>query len=29
VNHYLRTTNRRVYAVGDVIGGPGFTHLAN
>lgn len=29
VNHYLRTTNRRVYAIGDVIGGPGFTHLAN
>lgn len=29
VNHHLKTTNRRVYAVGDVIGGPGFTHLAN
>ena len=29
VNDYLRTTNRRVYAVGDVIGGLGFTHLAN
>ncbi|MFC3084794.1 dihydrolipoyl dehydrogenase family protein [Tabrizicola soli] len=24
----LRTTNRRVYAVGDVTGGPQFTHLA-
>jgi pyruvate/2-oxoglutarate dehydrogenase complex dihydrolipoamide dehydrogenase (E3) component len=29
VNRFFRTTNRRVYAVGDVIGGPGFTHLAN
>lgn len=25
----LRTTNRRVYAVGDVAGGPQFTHVAN
>ena len=24
----LRTTNRRAYAIGDVTGGPGFTHLA-
>ena len=24
----LRTTNRRVYAIGDVTGGPGFTHVA-
>ncbi len=24
----LRTTNRRVYAVGDVTGGPAFTHVA-
>lgn len=24
----LRTTNRRVYAIGDVTGGPQFTHLA-
>jgi pyruvate/2-oxoglutarate dehydrogenase complex dihydrolipoamide dehydrogenase (E3) component len=24
----LRTTNRRVYAAGDVVGGPQFTHLA-
>ncbi len=29
MNHQLKTTNRRVYAVGDVIGGPAFTHLAN
>jgi len=28
VNHQLKTTNRRVYAIGDAIG-PGFTHLAN
>ena len=28
VNARLRTSNRRVYAVGDVIGGPQFTHLA-
>lgn len=25
----LRTTNKRVYAVGDVTGGPQFTHVAN
>ena len=25
----LRTTNRRVYAVGDITGGPQFTHVAN
>jgi pyruvate/2-oxoglutarate dehydrogenase complex dihydrolipoamide dehydrogenase (E3) component len=25
----LRTTNRRVYAVGDAAGGPQFTHVAN
>jgi pyruvate/2-oxoglutarate dehydrogenase complex dihydrolipoamide dehydrogenase (E3) component len=29
VNQRLRTTNARVYAIGDVIGGPQFTHLAN
>jgi len=29
VNKRLRTSNRRVYAVGDVAGGPQFTHLAN
>jgi len=28
VDARLRTTNRRVYAVGDVVGGPQFTHLA-
>jgi pyruvate/2-oxoglutarate dehydrogenase complex dihydrolipoamide dehydrogenase (E3) component len=28
VNKHLRTSNRRVYAIGDVIGGPRFTHLA-
>ncbi len=28
VDPHLRTTNRRVYAVGDVVGGPQFTHLA-
>ncbi|MHA1568758.1 MAG: dihydrolipoyl dehydrogenase family protein [Alphaproteobacteria bacterium] len=28
VNARLRTSNRRVYAVGDVAGGPQFTHLA-
>jgi pyruvate/2-oxoglutarate dehydrogenase complex dihydrolipoamide dehydrogenase (E3) component len=28
VDARLRTTNRRVYAAGDVIGGPQFTHLA-
>lgn len=25
----LRTTNRRVYAIGDITGGPQFTHVAN
>ena len=25
---YLRTSNRRVYAIGDVCGGPQFTHVA-
>ncbi len=29
VNSALRTSNRRVYAVGDVINGPRFTHVAN
>ena len=29
VNARLRTTNPRVYAIGDVIGGQQFTHLAN
>ena len=29
VNEQLKTSNRRIYAVGDVIGGPKFTHLAN
>jgi pyruvate/2-oxoglutarate dehydrogenase complex dihydrolipoamide dehydrogenase (E3) component len=28
VDARLRTTNRRVYAIGDVAGGPQFTHLA-
>ena len=28
VDARLRTTNRRVYAIGDVLGGPQFTHLA-
>jgi pyruvate/2-oxoglutarate dehydrogenase complex dihydrolipoamide dehydrogenase (E3) component len=28
VNASLRTTNRRVYAIGDCIGGPQFTHVA-
>jgi pyruvate/2-oxoglutarate dehydrogenase complex dihydrolipoamide dehydrogenase (E3) component len=28
VDARLRTTNRRAYAVGDVVGGPQFTHLA-
>ena len=28
VDARLRTSNRRVYALGDVIGGPQFTHLA-
>ena len=29
VNRKLRTSNRRVYAIGDVIGAPQFTHAAN
>jgi pyruvate/2-oxoglutarate dehydrogenase complex dihydrolipoamide dehydrogenase (E3) component len=29
VNKALRTSNRRVYAIGDAIGGPQFTHVAN
>jgi pyruvate/2-oxoglutarate dehydrogenase complex dihydrolipoamide dehydrogenase (E3) component len=29
VNKHLRTSNRRVYAIGDVIGGPKFTHVAS
>lgn len=29
VNNKLKTSNRRVYAIGDVIGGPQFTHVAN
>ena len=29
VDQGLRTTNRRVYAIGDVIGGRQFTHVAN
>jgi len=29
VDRGLRTTNRRVYAIGDVAGGPQFTHAAN
>lgn len=29
VDKGLRTTNRRVYAIGDVAGGPQFTHAAN
>lgn len=29
VDTQLRTTNRRVYAIGDVVGGPLFTHAAN
>ncbi len=29
VNRALRTSNRRTYAIGDVIGGPQFTHVAN
>lgn len=28
-NAALRTTNKRVYAIGDVAGGPQFTHVAN
>jgi pyruvate/2-oxoglutarate dehydrogenase complex dihydrolipoamide dehydrogenase (E3) component len=29
VNKGLKTSNRRVFAIGDVIGGPQFTHVAN
>jgi pyruvate/2-oxoglutarate dehydrogenase complex dihydrolipoamide dehydrogenase (E3) component len=29
VDKRLRTTNKRVYAIGDVTGGPKFTHAAN
>jgi pyruvate/2-oxoglutarate dehydrogenase complex dihydrolipoamide dehydrogenase (E3) component len=29
VDRGLRTTNRKVYAIGDAAGGPQFTHLAN
>jgi pyruvate/2-oxoglutarate dehydrogenase complex dihydrolipoamide dehydrogenase (E3) component len=29
VNKRLRTSNKKVYAVGDVAGGPQFTHVAN
>ena len=29
VNSGLKTSNRRVYAIGDVINGPRFTHIAN
>lgn len=29
VDKLLRTTNRRVYAIGDVVGGLQFTHVAN
>ena len=29
VDKRLRTSNRRVYAIGDVAGGPQFTHVAN
>jgi pyruvate/2-oxoglutarate dehydrogenase complex dihydrolipoamide dehydrogenase (E3) component len=29
VNKGLRTTNKRIYAIGDVAGGPQFTHVAN
>jgi pyruvate/2-oxoglutarate dehydrogenase complex dihydrolipoamide dehydrogenase (E3) component len=29
VDRFLRTSNRRVYAIGDVAGGPQFTHVAN
>jgi pyruvate/2-oxoglutarate dehydrogenase complex dihydrolipoamide dehydrogenase (E3) component len=29
VDRQLRTTNRRVYAIGDVASGPQFTHFAN
>jgi pyruvate/2-oxoglutarate dehydrogenase complex dihydrolipoamide dehydrogenase (E3) component len=29
VDAHLRTTNRRIYAAGDVVGGPQFTHMAS
>ena len=29
VSKGLKTTNRRVYAIGDIAGGPQFTHMAN
>jgi pyruvate/2-oxoglutarate dehydrogenase complex dihydrolipoamide dehydrogenase (E3) component len=29
VNSSLKTSNRRVYAIGDVVNGPRFTHVAN
>ena len=29
VDHRMKTSNRRVYAIGDVAGGPQFTHVAN
>jgi pyruvate/2-oxoglutarate dehydrogenase complex dihydrolipoamide dehydrogenase (E3) component len=29
VDGRLRTTNRRAFAIGDVVGGPQFTHIAN
>jgi pyruvate/2-oxoglutarate dehydrogenase complex dihydrolipoamide dehydrogenase (E3) component len=29
VNKYLRTRNRKVYAIGDVVGGPKFAHVAH
>lgn len=29
VNRSLKTSNRKVYAIGDIVGGPQFTHIAN
>src|SRR5262249_41270396 len=29
VDKRLRTTNKKIYAIGDVVGGPQFTHVAN
>lgn len=29
VNDYLQTTNPRIYAAGDIVGGPQFTHAAD
>lgn len=29
VDKYLRTSNKKVFAIGDVIGGPKFAHVAN